>query len=72
MLIFGSEKWVLSEAIERKVEVKNTDFIRQIMGNQAQQLLDEIWETPRAEEVQESTVTQLAMTYIRRWKATVV
>ena len=32
VLLFGLENWVLSEAMERKVEGTHTCFLRQIMG----------------------------------------
>ena len=52
VLLFGSETWILLEAMERKVEGTHTCFLRQIMGTRAQRLADGTWETPWAEVVQ--------------------
>ena len=41
------------------------------MVKQVRRLGDGMWETPRAELVQEAAVTQLVMTYIGRRQATV-
>ena len=66
LLLFGSETWVLSAAMERKVEGSHTVFICQITGKRAQWLTDRAWETPGAESVREAAGMKLAMSYIRR------
>ena len=70
ILLYGSETWVLSAAMERKAEVMNIGLIGQIKGKRARRLGDRAWETPIAEEVQEAVGTQSDMTYIGRQKAT--
>ena len=71
VLLYGSETWVLSASMERKVEGTHTGFLQQITGNHAGRLGDRTWEMPGAEGVWESAVTQSDMTYIGRRKATV-
>ena len=57
VLLFGSETWLLSAAIERKVYVTHTYFLQHITGTRAQRIADGTWETTGAEVVQESEVT---------------
>ena len=66
VLFFGSETWVLSEAMERKVDVTHTCFLQNITGTLAQRIADGTWETPGAEVVQEAVGMQSVMTYIGR------
>ena len=66
VLLFGSETWVLSAAMERKVYVTHTCFIQNITGTRSQRIADGKWETPGAEVVQEAAGMQLVMTYIGR------
>ena len=40
VLLFGDETWVLSAAMERKVEGTHTGFLWKITGKQAQRLPD--------------------------------
>ena len=58
VLIFGSETWVLSAVMERKLEVTHTDFMRPITGNREQQKVYRRWVTVREEVVWEAAVTQ--------------
>ena len=51
VLLFGYDTWVLLAAMERKVEVTHTGFLRHITGNQAWQIADRIWEMSRVEVV---------------------
>ena len=71
ILLYGSETWVISAAMERKVEGTHIGLLRQITGKRARRLGDGTWETPGAEEVREVAQTQSAMTYIGRRQATV-
>ena len=48
ILIYGSETWVLSAAMEKKVEGAHTYFLRQITRKQARRIVDRTWETPKA------------------------
>ena len=66
VLLFGSETWVLSAAMERKVDVTHTCFLQNITGTRVQRISDGTLETPGAEVVQESAGTKLVMTYIGR------
>ena len=59
ILLYGSETWVILEAMKKKVEGAHTDFLRQMTGNLARQIVDGTWETPRAEVVREATGTKL-------------
>ena len=47
VLLFGSETWVLSSVLERKLEFTHTDFMRQMTGNWERQKEDRRWLTPR-------------------------
>ena len=58
VLLFGSETWVLSKIMDRKMEGTYMGFLRQITGKQARRKADRIWETPRAEIVREAAGTQ--------------
>ena len=58
ILLYGSETWVLSATMERKVEGIHTGFLRQIMGKRVRQLRDGTWQTPGAEGVREAAGTQ--------------
>ena len=49
VLLFGSETWVLSAAMERKVDVTHTCFIQNITGTRAKRIADGTWETPGEE-----------------------
>ena len=71
VLLFGSETWVLSEAMVRTVEGTQTRFQRQIMGKQIGQKADGTWVTPRTEVTWEVKGTQSETTYIRRRQGTV-
>ena len=48
VLLSGSETWVLLAAMERKVEITQTFFLRHIMGKWAQRIADGTWEIPGA------------------------
>ena len=69
--LYDSEKWVLSEAMKRKVEGSHTGLFRYIMGKRARRIGDGMWDTPGIEVVRETAGTQSVMTYIGRQKATV-
>ena len=58
ILLYGSETWVLSVSMDRKVEGGYIGFLRQITGKRAQLIGDGMWETPRAELVREAAGTQ--------------
>ena len=71
VLLFGSESWVLSAAMEKTVEGVHTGFLRRIMGKRAQRITGGMWVTPAAGEVWEAMGTQLAATYIGHRQGTV-
>ena len=71
VLLFGSETWVLSAAMERQGEGTHNGFLKQITGKRAQKIAYGTWETPGAELVREAAGTQSEMTYIGRRQATV-
>ena len=71
ILLYVSETWVLSEAIERKAEWIYTEFLRQIMGKQERRLRHGMWDTPGEEGVREVELMQSASTYIGRQQTTV-
>ena len=48
ILLYGSETWFLSAAMEKKVEGEHTYFLRQITRKQARRIVDRTWETPKA------------------------
>ena len=62
---------VLSSEISKKVEGIHTEFLQLIMGKQAMRLGYSKWETPGAEGIRESVITQSARTYIEIRQATV-
>ena len=66
VLLFGSETWVPSAAMERNVDVIYTCFLQNITGTQAHRIADRTWETPGEEVVQEAAGTKFVMTYIGR------
>ena len=66
VLLHGSETWVLSAEMERKMEGIHTEFLRRITGKRARQLRDGTWDMPGAEGVRETSGTQSARTYIWR------
>ena len=70
ILLYGSETWVLSAAMERNTERVHTGFLLQITGKQARQLRDGTRETPDAEGVREAAGMQSARTYIGIQQAT--
>ena len=43
ILLFGSDTWVLSEAMDRKVDVTHTCFPQHITGTRAQRIADGTW-----------------------------
>ena len=57
--------------MDKKVEVSHMAFLRHIMGMQAQQIVDETWDTSGAGVVREAVGTQSEMIYIGRQQATV-
>ena len=71
VLIFGSETWVLSAEMDRKVEGTHTGFLKNIMRKRARRIADETWEMPGVEVVRETVGTQSTMTYIGRQQETV-
>ena len=64
IFLYGLETWVLSVAMEKKVEGAHTDFLRQIMGKRARWIIDGTWATPGAGVVREAAGLQSEMTYI--------
>ena len=71
ILLYGLDMWVLSSAMQKKVEGSHTSFLRHITGKRAWRIVDEMWETHWAELVQELAGTQSEMTYIGRRQETV-
>ena len=63
--------WVLSVAMENKVERSHIGFLRHVMGKQVRRIVDGMWDTPGAEVVQEYAGTQSVMTSIGIRQATV-
>ena len=66
VLIFVSESWVLSEAMDKTVEGAHTGFMCQIMGKRAYRNMDGVWVTLVTGEVQEAVGVQSVATYIGR------
>ena len=71
IILYGSDTWVLSDSMAKRVDGTHTDFLRLITGKRARQLGDDTWETSGAEGVIEAEGTQLARIYIERRQATV-
>ena len=71
ILLYGSETWVFSESMVKRVEGTHTEFLRLITGKRARQLGDGTWETQGTEGVQEALGTQLARIYLEQRQATV-
>ena len=63
--------FVLSAAMERKIEGTHIGFLRYITGKRVRRLGDVMWETSRTERVWEAEIMQSSMTYIGRRQATV-
>ena len=53
ILLYGSETWVLSVSMTKKLEGTQTEFLRLITGKRARRLGYRTWETPGAEGVRE-------------------
>ena len=70
ILLYGSEKWVLLESTEKRIEGEHTEFLQMITWKRAKQLEDGTWETPGAEGIQEAAGTQSARIYIEKRQAT--
>ena len=66
VLLIGSQTWILSAKIERKVEGSHMGFLSHITVDRALRKVEGIWETSRAVLVREAAGTQLVMTYIGR------
>ena len=66
ILLYESETWVLSEAMDRKLKGTHNGLLTHITGKRAWRLGDRTWETPGAEEVREAAGMQSVMTYIGR------
>ena len=71
MLLFGSETWVLSAAMDRMAEGTRIVFLVQIMVKRARRKADRTWYIPEAEEVREAAETKHATTYTGRRQGTV-
>ena len=54
VILFGSESWILSAAMEITAEGTHTVFLQQITGKQMWQRMDGMWVTLEAEEVWEA------------------
>ena len=67
----GSEMWVISVSMAKRIEVTHTEFLRLILGKRARLLEDGTWETSGAEGIREAVGTQSARIYIERWQETV-
>ena len=65
VILFVSDTWILSAAMERTVEGTHTGFLRKILGKQARRKLDRTWFNIKEELVREAAGTQSEMTYIR-------
>ena len=48
ILLYGSETWVLSASMEKRIEGMHTDFLQMITGKGAKQLEDGTWDIPGA------------------------
>ena len=64
IILYGSEMWVISTSMVKRVEVTHTEFLQLITGKRARQLGDRTWETPGAEGVRETAGTQSMRIYI--------
>ena len=51
VLLFGSDTWVLSVAMESMVEGMHTGFMRKIMGKMVRRKADRTWVTTKADVV---------------------
>ena len=69
--MYGSETWVLSKSIEKRIEGTHMEFLQMITGKRANILGYGTWETPGAEGIRETAGTQLSRIYIEQRKATV-
>ena len=71
ILKIGTENWVLSEAMSRKLEGVHVGFLRQITGQRAVQQEDGTWRQVASEKVLEKEGNQSLRTYIDKRQATV-
>ena len=71
VLLFGSETWVLLEAMSRKLEGVHMGLLRKITGHKAVRRKDGTWRQVAAEKVLKKAVTQSIGAYIDRRQATV-
>ena len=69
--LFGSEAWVLSEAMSRKLEGVDVGFPRQITGKRLVRQEGGTWRKVTAEKVLEKAGIQSLGTYIDRRQAIV-
>ena len=69
--MYGSETWVLSSSMEKRIEGSHTEFLQMITGKRGKHLRYGIWETPGAEGIREAAGTQSARIYIEQLQATV-
>ena len=49
VVLFGSDTWVISVAMEKIAEGNHTVFLRQITGKRKWRKVDGMWSTPVAE-----------------------
>ena len=66
LLLFGSESWFLSSAMEKMAKGAHTGFLYHIAGKRERQITCSIWMTPAKEQVLEAAETKSAATYIGR------
>ena len=71
ILLYGSEMWVLSVSMAKKVEGTHTGFLLLITGKRVRRLGDGTGGSPGAEGVREAAGTQSARIYIEIRQATV-
>ena len=71
IILYGSETWVLSASIVKRIEGTYTELLQLITGKKARQLGDGTRETQGAEIVREAAGTQSDRIYIEQRQATV-
>ena len=71
MLLFGSETWVLTAAMTKKLEVVHVGFLQQVTGEKAQRLGYKTWKKYGTDSVLQETGTKHLREYVNNKQATV-
>ena len=66
MLFFGSETWVLTEAMLQNIEAVHVGFLRQVTGIKARRFVDKTCQKGGTERVLQAEGTKLLQEYIKK------